>query len=68
MAEHRHIFKYFYPSYDCELIVCDCGERLGRDEVLKRLNELEEIKVKGAYPIPSVRGFVISDKSSADPS
>lgn len=39
--EHRHVWKYDSPSYDYERVMCDCGEILGWDEIIRRLNATE---------------------------
>ena len=69
MSDHQHIFKYKYPSYDCELIMCDCGERLGREEVLRRLNAVEEMKTwqNGIYTGTQLRNFAVGIYEASKP-
>ena len=65
---HRHIWKYDSPSYDYERILCDCGKVLEWDEMIRRLNVLEDMLTwpDGIYTGTQIRDFarLICDPTS----
>ena len=66
MADHQHYWKESYLDIRrvsmLQIKCVGCGEIMDHEDIASRLNALEEIKVKGSYPAPSIRGFVISNK------